>query len=310
MSGTEVRPYFSVFIPTYNRASTLPRALESVRKQSVQDLELVVVDDGSTDDTEQLVRDFAALVPFPVRYTWQPNQGKHAAHNTALTLLRGHLTVILDSDDLLVPDALERLQRHWEAIPDEQREQFLGVKGLCKLIDGAVMGHEFPKAWIDADDLTIRAKWRLGGDKVGAVRTEILQDNPYPVTPGERHLRPSYLWKRLAHRYRVRFINEIIQECEHQPGGLSSDRFRLRMRNPNSYREYHLADIRDHAGHLGRADLLDGYGKYIRYSLHAKVGWARLWCDAPRKGLLILTLPEAIWKYAGDRVRVRAKGLS
>lgn len=308
MTDQSPASYFSVFIPTYNRAGVLPRALRSVAAQSFRDLELVVVDDGSDDDTRRIVAEFADEVDFPVRYHWQENQGKHGAYNAALGLLRGRLTVVLDSDDLLVPQALEILKAHREVIPEAERAGFVGVKGVCRWIGGRIYGDTFPTDVFDSDDLSLRTRDGIKGDKVGAVRTDVIREYPYPVVEGERHQRPSYVQRQMAHCNRVRYINEVIQECEHQPGGLSSDRFALRMRNPRGYRLYHLADIRDHKAYLGFAERLDGYTKYVRYSLYGGIGLGQQWREAPGKLLWPACLPFGAFKYLTDRLQARRRG--
>jgi len=94
-------PLFSIFIPTYNRAGTLPRALESVASQQFKDFELIVVDDGSEDDTRKLVEQWKQRFGDRLRYLWQKNQGKHVAYNLAAREAKGVLMVLLDSDDPL-----------------------------------------------------------------------------------------------------------------------------------------------------------------------------------------------------------------
>ncbi|MCU0971097.1 MAG: glycosyltransferase family 2 protein [Gammaproteobacteria bacterium] len=197
-------PRFSIFIPTYNRAHLLPRALESIAAQTCRDFEVVIVDDGSTDGTAALVEAWQGRASFPIVYCRQENQGKHGAHNAALPLLRGELTVILDSDDLLVPDALERLARHWDAIPPDQRPAFSGIEGLSAFFDGRLNGSGLPQPVLDADYLSLRRRHRVRGDMKGCVRTDLLRRFPFPRFDGERHIRPSLLWNRIAREYRTR----------------------------------------------------------------------------------------------------------
>ncbi|MGE5500997.1 MAG: glycosyltransferase family 2 protein [Ignavibacteriales bacterium] len=98
-------PAVSVIIPTFNRAGILPRAVSSVLAQTVRDFELIVVDDGSTDGTELVVRRFADP---RVRYLSQKNQGVAAARNRGLAEARGDFIAFLDSDDEWLPQKLER----------------------------------------------------------------------------------------------------------------------------------------------------------------------------------------------------------
>src|SRR5436190_1011588 len=99
---------FSVVVPTYNRAPTLPQAIESVLAQKNADFELIVVDDGSTDDTSAVVARFGDA---RIAYLHQPNRGVSAARNAGAARAGGRLIVFLDSDDELLPDTLERFSR-------------------------------------------------------------------------------------------------------------------------------------------------------------------------------------------------------
>src|ERR1700687_2026026 len=107
---------FTVFTPTYNRAGTLPRVYESLRLQTFRDFEWLVVDDGSKDNTEELIKEWQAKAEFPIRYIRPQNQGKPAATNRATQEAQGEFIATVDSDDACVPESLERLKYHWDAI--------------------------------------------------------------------------------------------------------------------------------------------------------------------------------------------------
>lgn len=104
-----MREKISVVIPTYNRAAYIERTVRSVLDQSYQPLELIVVDDGSTDDTASVLEQFAAAPGFV--YHYQPNCGRSVARNNGAAMATGEWIMYLDSDDLLLPDALEKLSR-------------------------------------------------------------------------------------------------------------------------------------------------------------------------------------------------------
>jgi glycosyltransferase involved in cell wall biosynthesis len=300
-------PTFSIFIPTYNRAHLLPRALASVAAQTCRDFELVIVDDGSTDGTEALVAAWRGGVDFPVTYHRQENQGKHAAHNAGVALARGQFFVNLDSDDRLLPEALAIFWRHWEAIPAAERDGFVGVEGLIT-INGRVKDKDrYPSPVLDADYLSLRYRLGVGGDKKGALRTEVLRQYPYPVFAGERHVRPSLIWKRMAHRYRLRCVNEVVQDCEYQADGLSSDRFRLRMGNPKGFALYHLEDITLHRAWHGWRQRMRSTIEYIRFSLHADVGLARQWRQVGGSPLWLALLVPGLLRRLGDWHRIKVR---
>src|SRR6266568_2184665 len=116
----------TVFTPTYNRAHTLTRAFNSLTKQQCTLFEWLVIDDGSTDETTSILESARRLAAFDIRVIKQPNGGKHRAHNTAVRQSKGELTLILDSDDELVPGAIEDIWREWCAIPTSERTEFAG----------------------------------------------------------------------------------------------------------------------------------------------------------------------------------------
>src|SRR2546423_7881993 len=100
-------PLFTVFTPTYNRAHTLLRVYESLKKQTFDDFEWLIVDDGSTDDTPTLVKQWISDGILTIRYVFQENAGKHVCINVATKLARGRYIATIDSDDWYVPTALE-----------------------------------------------------------------------------------------------------------------------------------------------------------------------------------------------------------
>lgn len=104
----------SVLIPTYNRRQYLSDAIRSVLAQTHSDWEIVVVDDGSTDDTRSAVEVFGPSV----RYFYQPNQGVSSARNLAFCRSAGFYVMFLDSDDTLLPNALADLAATLDANPD------------------------------------------------------------------------------------------------------------------------------------------------------------------------------------------------
>ena len=104
----------TIFTPAYNRARTLPRTYESLLRQTCKDFEWLVIDDGSTDGTRELVEDWIKEKKIPIRYIHQKNQGMHGAHNTAYRNISTELNTCIDSDDYMPDDAVEKIVRFWE----------------------------------------------------------------------------------------------------------------------------------------------------------------------------------------------------
>ena len=137
-------PKVTVLTLTYNRRHTLARVFESLCSQTYFDFEWLVIDDGSEDGTAATVESWRRSIPgFDIRYEWQPNAGKHIAHNRGVALARGEFCSIIDSDDWYVPTALERLVNHWEALPLEERPKYANVECLCMYVDGTLVGSLF-----------------------------------------------------------------------------------------------------------------------------------------------------------------------
>jgi glycosyltransferase involved in cell wall biosynthesis len=302
-------PAFTVFIPTYNRAHLLPRAFASIEAQTLRDFEVVVVDDGSTDGTAALVADWRRRVDFEVVYAKQPNRGKYAAQNAGVERARGRFFFLLDSDDRLLPDSLERILRHWQSIPEDRRDRYAGVEGLVESMDGGrLLTKLYPRSPFDASYLDIRYRLGIGGDKKHAIRTGILRRFPYPIFPGERHIRDSLTWKRIAHEYLLRCVNEPFQQVEYQPDGLTSDRFGARMSSPRGFRLFYLEDIALHRPWLDRRQLRRSAIDFIRFSLHCGDGPLEQGRLAGYPWFWLVLLPAGFARWLVDLYRLRFKG--
>lgn len=299
----DAKPFFTIFIAAYNRADLLPRAFESIQAQQFLDLEVLIIDDGSTDQTRAVVRRWQDQVEFPLRYYWQENRGKPAAHNAALDKIRGEFTVILDSDDTLAPDALQIFKKHWDAIPVDQQPSFAGVEGLCAALDsGEIAGSRFPSDIIDSDYLEIRHRYKVTGDKKNAIRSDVLRQFPFPLFKNEKDLRESLIWSRMAHQYRFRYVNEIVQYIEYQPGGLSSRAVSRRAGSPQGFRLAFREMLNDHAAYLSNRELLGYARRYVRCSLHGGIGFRQQAGEVNQIFIWLLALPGGIFGWLKDLV--------
>lgn len=204
---------FTVFTPTYNREATIGRVYESLLKQTLRDFEWLIVDDGSTDGTPELVEGWIKdpKVEFSIRYVWQENAHKKAAHNRAISMAAGELMVVLDSDDWCVPHALECFWEHWIEIPEVERKEFMGVCGLCMNEKGAIVGDQYPTdQYLDSNSQELKYLYHVTGEKWGAMKTELLKDFPFrDDLPGI--VPESTVWDAIAVHYRTRFFNEPLR---------------------------------------------------------------------------------------------------
>ncbi|MCJ7499996.1 glycosyltransferase family 2 protein [bacterium] len=300
---------FTVFIPTFNRAHVLPRTLESVARQTYRNFETLIIDDGSTDGTDDLVKSLKRDFDFPIVYYWQPNQGHQAAHNHALTLARGELFIRLDSNDSLLPEALEKIKEHWNLIPEEDKGRFAGVVGLCLEEDETLAGTPFPKDILDSDYLQLDGSGIINGEKREATRTSVLRKFPYPMIEGEHHIRPTMIYSRIALEYKMRFINVPLMINRHAPDGITKRRFEYRMKNPKGLRLVFREQITLFSSYLGPRKLLRNHIRFIRYSLHSGVGPIRQSREVKHLFVWLLALPAGTLKWIQDVLRKTVKGL-
>jgi glycosyltransferase involved in cell wall biosynthesis len=301
---------FTVFTATYNRAGTLPRVHASLAAQSFRDFEWLIVDDGSDDGTEELVAGWRAGSEFPIRYMRQDNRGKHVAFNRGVREARGELFLSIDSDDELLPNALERFEFHWSSIPEAQRGSFSAVTGLCVDAGGEVVGTRFPRDPTDSDPLEIRFRYRVRGEKCGFHRTEVLRDTPFPEPPGQRFVTESVVWDRIARAYRTRYVNEPmrIYHTDHDADSLTTrvaDVRGLAAMFAGVERERLNHDLR--WARYAPRDFLLTAAQFTRHSLHEGVGvldQARQ-LNGPARLLWALAWPLGLAIWARDRLRAR-----
>lgn len=210
----------TIFTPTYNRKHTIDRLYQSLLKQTNYDFEWLVIDDGSTDGTREYfdsIKDNNIF--FDVVYKWVENGGKHRAINEGVKMARGKYFFIVDSDDYLTKDAIEKIISWFKSIPENSK--FAGVAGN-RGYNNTYIG-EFPlnRDYVDAKN-TERRRKHLLGDKAEVFYTEILRKYPFPSFDGENFLLESVIWNKIAYDgYYIRWHKEIIYICEYLEDGLT-----------------------------------------------------------------------------------------
>lgn len=210
----------TVLTPSFNRAELLPRLFESLMAQSYRDFEWLVVDDGSTDGTQEVIAQLRDRAPFPVRYVYQRNGGKHVALNTGVAAAAGRYCAVIDSDDWYAPDALAVLAGEWDALATPLA--FAEVQALCATAAGEIIGSRYPNgARIDSDAFEIYHRFGVRGDKIGMIRTAVMRDFPFPEDLGRSYVTESLVWFRIARHYKTRYLNQVLAYKEYLPGGIT-----------------------------------------------------------------------------------------
>ena len=219
----------TIFTPAYNRADLLPRLYQSLCRQTKKDFEWLVVDDGSTDNTEEVCKAFTGE-GFDVRYYRKENGGKQRAINYAVERARGEWFIILDSDDYLTDNAVELVLPHLADIAD--KPEFAGVMGVERSTAGHLSGGERHYDVLDTDMLSFRTKYGYRAESTEVLRTSIMREFPFPEFEGEKFVQEATVWNRIAQKYKCRYINEVLQIQEYLEGGLTRTADELLRKNP------------------------------------------------------------------------------
>ena len=212
---------FTVFTPTSNRAHTLSRVYESLKRQTFRDFEWLIVDDGSTDNTREVVDGWQREKLFIIRYFWQKNAHKKVAFNRGVLEADGKFFLTLDSDDEALPEALDILDRHWCNIPELDRNDFSGVTGLCVDFNGYLVGSRFPEDIFDSNSLAIHHRYHVKGEKWGFQCTDILRRFPFPENV-KGHVPEAIVWSAISSRYKTRFVNEVLRVYHTETDSISN----------------------------------------------------------------------------------------
>lgn len=220
----------TVFTPTYNRAYIIKKLYESLTGQTLKDFEWLIVDDGSTDNTEDIIKSWIAEGIIPIRYIRQQNRGKHCAINRGVKEAAGELFFIVDSDDYLPKDSIRKVKFYYSTI--KGNNAFAGVCGLKFYPNGERVGGEFNFDTFDCSTLDIRFKYKVKGDLAEVFRTDILKDYPFPEIKGEKFCPEAVVWNRIAQRYKLRYFKENIYMCDYLSDGLSAKITKIRMESP------------------------------------------------------------------------------
>lgn len=205
-------PLFTIITPVYNRADTLGRTIDSIVRQSVRNFEYIIVDDGSTDNIDDVVLPFVKTTDIPTLYIKKDNGGVHTARNAAIIRARGKLLINIDSDDELVENALERLKETWDSIPEDRRHEYREIVARCRDENGNEIGGLFPEninkmPWNEAVKVCEDTK----GEHSGCHVTKVLKENLFPEEEGVTFITEAILWDKLFLKYKSWFINDVLR---------------------------------------------------------------------------------------------------
>lgn len=243
----------TIFTPTYNRVKLLPRLYESLCSQENQNFEWLIIDDGSTDNTAELVKEFIAEQKVNIRYIQKINGGKHTAHNVALEHATGSLFMCLDSDDTLAKNAIQIIENSLFHLTSND----CGFIAYKNDVNGQQLcGDLSCNGW---DHRTIyKYSRQAGGEFAFVFLSDKLRQYPYPEIINERFCGECVVYDQLdLAGYTVCPLCETLEICEYQSDGLSKSFYRLLSQNPTGYQIYHAQ----------RIDLVTSFRERLRHAI-------------------------------------------
>ena len=224
----------TICTPIYNRAYKILDLYESLKLQSIQNFEWLIIDDGSTDNIESKIDKIKSENVINYKYIKKDNGGKHTAINIGLEFAEGELFFIVDSDDILTKDSIEKIIYNWRQIKKEDRMKFIGVSGNRGYNLNQVIGDGLPSPFIECTAIDLRYHYNINGDKAEAFETEKLKKYKFPEHEGEKFLTEAIIWNRISKDgYLLRWFNDIIYITEYLDDGLTKKYDSLMANNIN-----------------------------------------------------------------------------
>lgn len=281
----------TIFTPTHNRAYILPKLYESLCVQTCQDFEWLIVDDGSTDNSKELVDEWMGEGRIAIRYVYQQNGGKMRAFNKAASLADSELFVCIDSDDQLTTEhVVEESLAYW----DEHKNDVLDkpIMGMVSLRLHKQRTKEIPGKLSHGSLHQICTNYK--GETTIFLLTDILRNYPYPSFEGENFITDVYIFDQMDEKYVFLFHPYFSQQCAYQKDGYTFNYRHLLFKNPRGHREYHAQRIR-----LKKENWIKSVVCYISMSLFVRD--QTLFSKSPNLIMTILLYPLGCMKYLYDR---------
>jgi glycosyltransferase involved in cell wall biosynthesis len=290
----------TVFTPAYNRDYSIHLCYESLCRQTCKDFIWLVVDDGSTDNTAELIKEWQKNEDngFEIRYVYKENGGMHTAHNTAYENIDTELNVCIDSDDCMTDDAVEKIVDCWKK---NGSEKYAGIIALDMFDNGKIIGLPLET---DRFDTTLYGYYKRGGkgDKKLIYRTEVMKKYPpYPVFNGEKYVSLAYKYSKADKEYTMIILNEPVCIVEYMEDGSSTNMFRQYLKNPKGF-----AFIRKDSM-IDNPDIKDVFRNCVHYVSSSIVSKNKHFiAESPKKFLTVIALPfgAALTVY----IKQKAKG--
>lgn len=291
---------FTIITPSYNRAHLLPQLYYSLKNQTLKDFEWVIIDDGSTDDTKDVVNSFIKDGIININYIFQENCGKQRAYNKGIKAARGELFTCIDSDDYYLPNGLEKIYNLSKEIEyvnyDGEKYNSNEIAGFIYLSiykNDEIVGSKFPHDREISTMFEMYNNRKVTGDKGITFKTEILKKYSFHVFNGEKFTTEAYLYNKICRDYKLLFINEKIEVKEYQKDGLTDNYEKLLFNNPKGHAMY-LNECNYYNMSFINRLLLNA--NYYKFSKKAGYNFATIYKKSENKLFLLLSLVVVLLK--------------
>ena len=236
----------TIFTPAYNRGYTIKNCYDSLCRQTNKDFVWLVVDDGSTDNTSELIREWKKKDNgFEIKYVYKANGGMHTAHNTAYEHIDTELNVCIDSDDYMPDDAVEKIINFWK---ENGSDEYAGIIALDVHKDSNhVIGSNLP----NKKSTTLMGYYNNGGsgDKKLIYRTDVIKATPsYPEFDGEKYVGLAYKYHIVDETKELLIMNEPVCIVDYQEDGSSFSMWKQYYNNPKGFAFFRISEMKYQSG--------------------------------------------------------------
>lgn len=266
----------TIVTPTFNREYTLNRCYESLCNQSNKDFLWLVIDDGSKDDTENLIQKFQKENNIDIKYVKKENGGKASALNLALDIINTEYCACLDSDEYFSNNAIEIALKYMEEI--KNNKEICGIIALRSDETGKVLGgKQIPEDVLNIKFGDINDKYNIVSEVICFYKTYIIKKFRFPNFEGEKFVSPAYIQYEITKDYKFRVFRESIVFCKYLDDGLTKNKRNVIKKNPKGYLAVkkqsfkyskNLIKIVKHGIMYGAVSILDKNKDFIKSSPH------------------------------------------
>lgn len=286
----------TIFTPTYNRGYILNKCYESLCNQTNNNFEWLIVDDGSTDNTEEIVTDWIKENKIKIRYIKQENSGKHVAHNRGVLECMTSIFVCVDSDDYLIDNAIDNIYKNWNRI--KLNSKLAGIIALRGNRLREPISTRMPNNVTESSILDLYNIHKFKGDTMLVFKSKILKKYLFPVFEGEKFVTEAVIYDQISSKYSMMLLDEVLYIGEYLDDGYTKNILEVHRSNPKGYM-YYLKQRVDLA--INFKSKYNTIANYIAGCINVR-DFSHL-KDIDESFILFISIPKSILVYIKPRLK-------